>query len=64
VASPLVDKDFDRLVQAIYRGAVEQPPWHSTLPALREAIDAEVVSLVLRPPSAGDRLIQKKYAVF
>jgi DNA-binding CsgD family transcriptional regulator len=55
VASPLVDKDFDRLVQAIYRGAVEQPPWHSTLPALREAIDAEVVSLVLRPPSAGDR---------
>jgi len=55
VASPLVDKDFDRLVQAIYRGAVEQPPWHSTLPALREAIDAEVVSLVLRPPSADDR---------
>jgi DNA-binding CsgD family transcriptional regulator/PAS domain-containing protein len=55
VASPLVDKDFDCLVQAIYRGAVEQPPWHSTLPALREAIDAEVVSLVLRPPSAGDR---------
>lgn len=55
MASPLVDKDFDRLVQAIYRGAVEQPPWHSTLPALREAIDAEVVSLVLRPPSAGDR---------
>jgi len=42
-------------VQAIYRGAVEQPPWHSTLPALREAIDAEVVSLVLRPPSADDR---------
>jgi len=55
VASRLVDKDFDRLVQAIYRGAVEQPPWHSTLPALREAIDAEVVSLVLRPPSADDR---------
>ena len=55
MASPLVDKDFDRLVQAIYRGAVEQPPWHSTLPALREAIDAEVVSLVLRPPSADDR---------
>ncbi|MEE4143878.1 MAG: helix-turn-helix transcriptional regulator [Halieaceae bacterium] len=53
--SPLVDKDFNHLVQAIYRGAVAQRPWHCTLPALREAIDAQVVSLVLRPPSAGDR---------
>ena len=55
MAARLVDKDFDRLLQSIYRGAVESPPWHRTLPALREAIDAQVVSLVLRPPSAGDR---------
>ncbi len=55
MASPPVDKDFNHLVQTIYRGAVEQRPWHCTLPALREAIDAQVVSLVLRPPSAGDR---------
>jgi DNA-binding CsgD family transcriptional regulator len=54
VASRLVDKTYDRLLRLIYQGAVEQPPWHSTLPALREAIDAQVVSLVLRPPSAGD----------
>jgi DNA-binding CsgD family transcriptional regulator len=55
VAPPLVDKDYDRLVQSIYQGAIEQTPWHSALPALQTAIDAQVVSLVLRPPSAGDR---------
>jgi DNA-binding CsgD family transcriptional regulator/PAS domain-containing protein len=55
MASSLVDGDYDRLVQSIYRGAVEHPPWLSALPALREAIDAQVVSLVLRPPSVGDR---------
>jgi len=61
VASPLVDKDYDRLVQALYRGAIELAPWHSALPALRQAIDAQVVSLVLRPPSAGDRGIILNY---
>ncbi len=55
MALHLVDKDYDRLVQSIYRGAIEQTPWHSALPALQQAIDAQVVSLVLRPPSAGDR---------
>ena len=55
VGSPLVDKQYDRLVRSIYEGALEQPPWQSTLPILREVIDAQVVSLVLRPPSAGDR---------
>ena len=48
----LVDKNYDRLVRLIYQGAIEQPPWHSTLPAMREIIDAQVVSLVLRPPTA------------
>lgn len=48
-------RDYDGLVQSLYRGAIEQPPWHSALPELRAAIDAQVVSLVLRPPSAGDR---------
>jgi DNA-binding CsgD family transcriptional regulator/PAS domain-containing protein len=51
----LADKGYDQLVRSIYRGAIEQTPWHSALPALREAIDAQVVSLVLRPPSTGDR---------
>jgi DNA-binding CsgD family transcriptional regulator len=54
LTSSLVDKGYDRLVRLIYRGAVEPHPWHTTLPAMREAIDAQVVSLVLRSPSAGD----------
>ncbi|MDH4039342.1 MAG: helix-turn-helix transcriptional regulator [Gammaproteobacteria bacterium] len=52
---PLVDKDYDRLVRSVYHGATEPSPWQSALPALREAIDAQVVSLVLRAPSHGDR---------
>lgn len=47
-------KHYDQLVHDIYRGAIEHPPWSSTLPALRVALDARVVSLVLRPPTAGD----------
>lgn len=54
LASDRVDKQYDRLLRLIYRGALESPPWHGTLPAIREAIDAQVVSLVLRPPSAED----------
>ncbi len=51
----LFDTHYDRLVRLVYQGVLEQPPWHSALPALREALDAQVVSLVLRPPSADDR---------
>ena len=41
MTSTLVDKGYDRLVRLIYRGAVEPHPWHTTLPAMREAIDAQ-----------------------
>lgn len=47
-----VDSDYDQLIGLVYEGALEQLPWQSALPALREALDAQVVSLVLRPPSA------------
>ena len=33
---------------------MEQQPWESALPVLREAFDAQVASLVLRPPAEGD----------
>lgn len=45
---------YDKLVGLIYQGALEEQPWHSTLPALRDQLDAQVVSLVLRPPSPND----------
>lgn len=50
-----IDPDYDRLIALIYQGALEQHPWQSALPLLREALDAQVVSLVLRPPSADDQ---------
>lgn len=38
----------------IYQGALETQPWESALPALRKTFDAQVASLVLRPPAQGD----------
>jgi DNA-binding CsgD family transcriptional regulator/PAS domain-containing protein len=49
------DAQYDRLIGLIYRGALEPQPWQSALPALREAFNAQVASLVLRPPSKDDR---------
>lgn len=46
--------DYDRLVGLIYEGPLEAQPWQSALPALRDFLDVQVVSLVLRPPSAED----------
>ena len=51
----LSEDDGDSLLGLIYQGALEEQPWQSAMPALREALDAQVVSLVLRPPSDHDR---------
>jgi DNA-binding CsgD family transcriptional regulator/PAS domain-containing protein len=48
-------QDYDRLVGLIYQGPLEEQPWQSALPALREAMDAQVASLVLRPPTEHDQ---------
>lgn len=47
--------DYDLLIDLIYEGALDTQPWQSALPALRQALDAQVVSLVLRPPSDDDK---------
>ncbi len=49
-----IDSDLNNLIGLIYQGPLESQPWQSALPALRHALDAQVVSLVLRPPTAGD----------
>jgi DNA-binding CsgD family transcriptional regulator/PAS domain-containing protein len=46
---------FEELVGLVYEGPLQDKPWRSFLPALRRAMDAQVVSLVLRPPATGDR---------
>lgn len=50
-----IDQDYDRLIGLIYQGPLETRPWESFLPHIREIMNAQVVSLVLRPPAAGDR---------
>lgn len=50
-----IDSVFARLVDLIYQGALDKQPWQGALPALREAMDAQVVSLILRPPTADDQ---------
>lgn len=46
---------YDALIYALYQGISEETPWQSFLPLLRDLLDARVVSLVLRPPAAGDK---------
>jgi len=55
VTSAETGPQYDELVTRIYRGALEERPWQGTLPALRQALDARVASLILRPPTPGDR---------
>jgi len=50
-----IDTDYNQLIGLVYEGALEAQPWQSALPALREAMDAQVVSLVLRPPTDNDQ---------
>jgi DNA-binding CsgD family transcriptional regulator len=45
---------IEDLIGLVYEGPLEDHPWQQFLPALRAAMDAYVVSLVLRPPTAGD----------
>jgi DNA-binding CsgD family transcriptional regulator len=55
MATLRIDSDLSQLIELIYKGTLETQPWQSALPALREALDAQVVSLVLRPPTADDQ---------
>ncbi|MAC32365.1 MAG: helix-turn-helix transcriptional regulator [Haliea sp.] len=53
--SGAIPAGYDALLDALYRGPLEEPPWATALPLLRELFDAHVVSLVLRPPAEDDR---------
>src|SRR4051794_17559271 len=43
---------LDRLVGAVYEGAMESPPWQLALQLLRDHLQAAHVTLMLRPPSS------------
>ena len=50
-----ITPDYDHLIGLIYEGPLQEKPWQGFLPALRRFFDAQVVSLVLRPPTIGDK---------
>ena len=51
----MYSESFDQLISAIYQGPLEETPWQQFLPLLGQTLDARAVSLVLRPPAAGDK---------
>lgn len=49
-----ISPSLDELIQAIYKGPMETPLWQSFLATFRQVLDAEYVTLLLRPPKQGD----------
>jgi len=50
-----VDAQTEELIGLVYEGPLEARPWQSALPLLQKLTDAQVVSLILRPPAEGDK---------
>ena len=48
--------DYDRLVGLIYQGAMEQQPWQSSLPALREAFAQPGPALIAVPVDYAENM--------
>jgi len=42
---------LDELLGQLYQGPLEEPPWQGFLASVREALAADIVTLLLRPPS-------------
>lgn len=51
----MYSQSFDQLISAIYQGPLDDTPWQQFLPLLGQTLNARAVSLVLRPPAAGDK---------
>ena len=45
---------YDALLGALYAGPLEEVPWRGFLGLLRDALSAFAVTMILRPPRAGD----------
>ena len=47
--------DYDRLMQACYQGPLEENLWATFLKELERVLSARFVTILLRPPKAGDQ---------
>lgn len=50
-----IEPEVSELLASIYEGPLEAEPWHSFLGKLRKLMGANSATLVLKPPSSGDR---------
>lgn len=50
----IIPPQLDALIQAAYRGPLEDTPWQTFLNTFREAVNANYATLILRPPREGD----------
>ncbi|WP_077035807.1 helix-turn-helix transcriptional regulator [Pelomonas sp. KK5] len=53
-ADPLPLGEYSRLLESVYQGPLETPPWKSFVEELRGLMEASFVTLILRP-AAADR---------
>ena len=52
-----IDPDFSALLGDLYQGPLEEQPWQSFLASVREVLGANLVTLLLRPPSKEDQVV-------
>jgi DNA-binding CsgD family transcriptional regulator/PAS domain-containing protein len=51
------DPDFSALLGELYQGPLEEPPWQAFLARVRELLGANLVTLLLRPPSKEEQVV-------
>jgi DNA-binding CsgD family transcriptional regulator/PAS domain-containing protein len=52
-----VDDDFSRLLGELYEGPLEEQPWATFLASVRDCLGADLVTLLLRPPSQEEAAV-------
>lgn len=52
-----IDPTFNALIGDIYQGPLEEQPWQSFLSSVREVLGANLVTLLLRPPSKEGQVV-------
>jgi DNA-binding CsgD family transcriptional regulator len=52
-----IDPTFSALLGDLYQGPLEEQPWQTFLASVREVLGANLVTLLLRPPSKEDQVV-------
>jgi len=52
-----IDPQFSALLGELYQGPLEEPPWQSFLASVRERLGANLITLLLRPPSKEEQVV-------